>query len=148
MLVADSQLRDLFLEKKVMDAQSIAELYSFARNAHIPLAQAAIEKGAISDLTLGKITADFLKIPFVEASKTNIPTGIFHLIPEAVARRHKTIVFGKDDTHISLATSYPDNVELFQMLEKKTSKKIKIYYATEADIDATIQMYRKDLQKA
>ncbi|HYK09108.1 MAG TPA: GspE/PulE family protein [Candidatus Eisenbacteria bacterium] len=146
MLLTDSQLKTLFSEKKVIDEKSIAELYAFARNAHIPFAQAAIERGVVTDEKLGKMTADFLNLPFVEVSKTRIPQDIFHLIPEVVARKHKTIIFNQSERNISIATSYPDNAELFDMIEKKISKKPVIHYATHADIDATIQMYRKDLQ--
>ncbi len=148
MILQDNQLKALFLKEKILDEKSINELSSFAKNANISLQEAVIERGVLSDEKLGKIMANFHNLPFVQVAKTIIPGDTFNLIPEKTARKHKTIVFDQNNTHIRIATSHPDNTELFEMISKKTSKKPEIHFATESDIDGSIQMYRKELQKA
>ncbi|HEX7042296.1 MAG TPA: GspE/PulE family protein [Patescibacteria group bacterium] len=148
MLLPDTKLKSLLIEKDILSEKEFNELASYARSSHVSVQRAIVEKGILSNKKLGMIIADSLNLPFIEVSKTVIPADIFHLLPEKVARKHKTVIFDADPKEIKIATADPENTEFFDMIAKKTSKKPVIYYASSTDIDTAIQMYRKDLQKA
>lgn len=146
MSVIDNDLKNLLLDSEVISEKTLRDIAVFAKNSNISLYRALIEKGILTDQSLGKTVAKSLKLPFVEISKQIIPEEIFYILPEKVSHKHKTVIFGEDEKTISIATSQPENKELIALIIKKTSKKPVIYFATETDIDTTLQMYRKNLQ--
>lgn len=148
MVISDSELKNLLISSDTLSEKTLQDLAVFAKSTQVPLYQAVIEKGVLTDQKLGKLVAFSLKLPFVELSKRIIPEEIFHTIPEKIAHKHKIVLFEENDKTISLATANPENKELIANLSKKTSKKPVIHFATENDIDTTLQMYQKSLQQA
>lgn len=148
MMIGDTQLKSLLVGTNVLSEKALQDLTNFAKSTQVSLYQAIIEKGVFTDAQLGKIIADSLNLPFVEVSKQIIPEEIFHVIPEKIAHKHKIVLFEENAKTISLATPQPESKELIAHLAKKTSKKAVVYFATESDIDTTLQMYRKSLQEA
>jgi len=55
--------------------------------------------------------------------------------PSTMAELHKIAVFDEDKTSIYLVTSNPDNAVILDSLQKKITKKIKIYYAFSYEIE-------------
>lgn len=147
MFLPDDQLQKLVVDAGIADAKSLQETAAFAQRAHVPLSAALIEKGFVTDEQLGKLIAGSQRVPFVVLSKITIPEEVFHLIPERVARKQKTVAFGRDSESVSIATADPNQPVLFDMLAKKLGQKITVYYATEQDIENTHQVYKKILQK-
>src|SRR3989344_5719056 len=148
MIISDDQLKTLLLEKNVVSEEKLNELLQFAKSSNTPLADTLIEKDVIVDEDLGRLLADFLKLPFATLSKTTIPEGIFHIVPERLARKEKGIAFARDQNGIKLAMADPMNKTISEMVAKKTGENVSVYFATERDIYNTLRIYRKDLQKA
>jgi len=134
------------LVKAGIDQKTLNDLIVFTDNAKISLQEAAIEKNVISDDKLGMLIAASLKIPFASLSKISISEQIFRIIPERIARKYKMIAFGRDATGIKLAMANPRETQLLEMIMKKTGQKVIPYYATERDIENTMQSYKKNLQ--
>lgn len=147
MILPNDQLKELLLTSKTLGEKEVKDLLNFARNTHNSLQVAAIEKGVISDRKLGRLIADSLGFPFVELAKMVIPEDMFSIIPEKFARKHKIIAFSLDQENILLGMADPTNKQVIAMIEKKTSRHALLHMATEADIIATLQMYRKNLQE-
>ena len=147
MLITDEQLNNLILKKGLIDEKKLEEISVFAQNANISLAEALLEKDITSDESLGLILSKFLKIPFVNLSKITIPPELYHIVPEKVAKRQKVIAFEQDKKGIKLAMADPSNRQIQEMISKKTGKKIIPHLATERDIENTLGIYRKDVQK-
>ncbi len=101
----------------------------------------------ISDENLGKLIAENLHLPFVVLSKLQIKDVVLKTIPESSAKNNKAIAFGSDKTQLKVATSFPNNPEFLQMLEQKVARPIKIFYATTRDIESSLKLYKKELQK-
>ncbi len=148
MIISDIQLKELLLKTHVLDEKGLQELSDFAKNSSSTLVNALIERDIITDQNLGLLTADFLKIPFVILSKISIPEEVFKIVPQKIARKQKVIVFGRDKNGIKLAMVDPRNTEIPELISKKTGEKVIVHMATERDIENTLRIYRKDLQKA
>src|SRR4030042_5661829 len=135
MLLPDAQIKNLLIQSGQVSEKTLSTLQQFAVNAQISLQEATIEKDVISDENLGILIADFLKYPFISLAKSTIPENVFKIVPERIARKHKLIAFAKDAEGIKLATLYPSNTELLEMISKKTGLKVTPYFATERDIE-------------
>lgn len=148
MIISDEQLKDLLIKTKILNNKEFDEIQAFAKNSSATLEDAIIERDVITDQNLGLLIADYLKVPFVILSKISIDENVFRIVPQKVARKQKVIVFAKDKNGIKLAMADPRNQDIPQLLAKKTGLPVIVHMATERDIENTLRIYRKDLQKA
>ncbi len=147
MIITEEQLKSLIVKTGILDEKGIDEIVAFAKNSSATLEDALIERDIISDQNLGLLIADFLKYPFVILSNISIPENVFRIVPQKIARKQKIIVFARDENGIKLAMADPRNIEIRDMLTKKTGERIIVHMATQRDIDNALRIYRKDLQK-
>lgn len=147
MLLPDDKLQNLLSKSATIDEKKLTEALEFAKNAQVSLEDALIEKDIISDEDLGLLIADSYKFPFVVLSKITIPEEVYRIIPERIARKYKVISFARDSDGLKIAIADPSKTEVREMISQKTGQKIIPYLATERDIENTLQIYRKDLQK-
>ncbi len=148
MIISDDQLKSLVLKTKLIDEKGLEKIIEYGKNTGVSLAEALSENNLVSDENLGMLIADYLKLPFISLSKTTITPEVFRIVPERVARKHKVIAFTRSPEGIKVAMADPRNIELLQLLSKKTGTRLFPYLATTRDINNTFQIYRKDLQKS
>lgn len=147
MILPDDQLQSLLVEHSVAPSERIQEVRDQSISSHGSFVNELVDKGVVSDDQIGAIVAAYLKVPFVVLSKVAIPEEVFHIIPEKIARKYKTVVFGRVPDGIQIAMIDPKVTDLVDMVSKKTNQKVIIYYATERDVENTLQIYKKVLQK-
>ena len=142
----DKDLYKLILENQIVDEKLLKDTQNLATRKKLPLYDALLEKDLVTDENLGKLIADFLQVPFITLDKQVIPLDILRIIPEEIADRQKTIIFGKSQAGLKLATFYTGNTDFINMLSKKAGQKIDIYFATPRDIKKSLNLYKKELQ--
>ena len=147
MLISDYELKQLIVKNGLSNENALSTISEFAKNSGVSLSDALIEKDVISDENLGLLIADHLHFPFVILSKITIPEDVFHIVPEKVARKQKLISFAKDEQGLKLAMVDPTNTEIQEMISKKTGYKVIPHLTTEREVENTLRIYRKDLQK-
>lgn len=147
MVITDENLKQLIVQKGLVDVRKLEELVRLARENKSPLQNVLVEQDIISDANLGLLIADFFKLPFVILSKTFIPDEVFHIIPESVARKYKVIPFARDKASVKIAMQDPSDDEIQRVIAKKTGSKVIPYFATERDINNAFRIYKKDVQK-
>ncbi len=146
MNLSNEQLAAL-VSKSNVDQTRLSAAVDFAKSANVPLAAALVEKGVLSDEQLGAIVAAYYKVPFIALSKLSIPEDVFHIVPEKIARKQKAIAFVRDAAGVKLALSDPSATSIVEMVAKKTGQTVLVHYATDRDIENTLQVYKKVLQK-
>lgn len=146
MLLPDDQLKSLILQTKLVTEQGLTEIETYIKNSGESLYDALIEKDVVTDENLGLLIADYLKIPYIVLAKTSIAADIFNLIPERIARREKVIAFERNQNTIKVAMADPKNIEILEMLAKKTQSSIIPHLSTDRDIENALRIYRKNLQ--
>ena len=146
--VSDEELSTLIQESEFLSEAQLEKAKQRQTEENISLYQAIVEQDLISDENLGKLVADFLHLPFVILSKMAIPNELLRIIPESYAHQHRLIVFGKDDEGLRVATSDPSQQERLSYLTKKTGRAIRLYLATQKDIEEVLPLYKKELQKS
>lgn len=147
MLLTDAQLKLLLSHSGLVSEKTLADTATVATISNISFSDALIEKGVITDEKLGQLVASFLGLPFVTLTKISIPEDIFYIIPERLARKQKVIVFARDASGIKIAMADPRQRDIQEMVSRKTGEPIVVYYATERDIDNTLRIYRRNMQK-
>lgn len=146
MNLSDKELQAL-VAKSSADQTRLAAAVEFAQSANVPLGAALVEKGVLTDEQLGILIAAYYKVPFIVLSTIAIPEEIFHIVPERIAKKQKAIAFARDSTAVKVALSDPTNTAIVEMVAKKTGQRVNIYFATDRDIENTLQVYKKVLQK-
>ncbi len=147
MFLDQEHLIQLLQKNGLVTEEKLTELLDFAKNSHVSLEEALIEKDVITDEQLGLLIADFFKIPFVTLGKISIADDVVSIIPERVARKQKVIPFDRGPDGVKLAMADPSNKEIQEMIAKKTGQNIIPYFATERDIYNSLHIFKKDLQK-
>ena len=146
MLVTNEQLKEVVLKTGLIDEKGYQKIEEEAKSGETTVSEALIEKDVITDENLGILIADFIKCPFIVLSKTSIPTDVFNIVPEKMARKKKVIPFARDATGVKLAMADPNNKDLLEMISKKIGLPVVPYLATEQDIFNALKIYRKDMQ--
>lgn len=106
-----------------------------------------LESHAITEEVLGEIIAAYYGVPYVVLSKEKIPEEVAHIIPEKVARRTHAVAFARGSDGIKVALNDPSNKSILSMVARKTGERAIAYYADVSQIEGTIGLYQKALQK-
>jgi type IV pilus assembly protein PilB len=147
MILSNKELEALVVQSGLVDRSRLEVAVTFSETANVSLAAALVEKGVLTDEQVGNLVASAFKLPFVALSTLTIPESVFHIIPEKIARKQKAIAFARDQNGIKVALSDPTNRTIVEMVAKKTNAPVTMFYATERDIENTLQVYKKVLQK-
>ncbi len=132
----------------LLDESTIAKAEAYAANTKTTsLLTSLIECGAVTEDQLSAVIAGYYKVPYITLSKVSIPEDVAHIIPERVARKQKAIAFARDETGVKVAMNDPTNQTIVSLVSRKTGMKVTVYYAGSSDIEGTIQLYKKALQK-
>jgi len=146
MLITNEQLKALVIKNNLIDEKGFSEIEQESKNSENSVEEILVEKDIVTDENLGILISDFLKYPFIILAKLTIPSDVFNIIPEKMAKHKKVIPFAKDATGIKLAMADPSDKELAQMISKKIGLPVTTYLATNQDISNALRVYRKDLQ--
>jgi len=147
MQLTDAQLSNLLLAKKIISRTDLKKIAKFAEETDVSLWDGLVEKGYTTDQAMGKLVAEAIKVPFVELSKQNISDETMNIMPEEVAKRHKMVTFAEDEKYVSIATADFKNQILPKLVAQKTGKQVKIFFATEQDLNQTLLNYHTDFQE-
>jgi len=132
----------------LLDESTIAKAEDYAIKTKSPsLLNSLIETGVLTEDQLGTVIAGYYNVPYITLSKQSIPENVAHIIPEKVARRVKAIAFARDADGVKVALSDPSNKDILSMVARKTGERAIPYYANAEEIEATVNLYQKALQK-
>jgi len=148
MALPDETVIDLVKKSGVLDPASIKKAEDYAVATRSPsLVSAFVESGVLTEEKLGAVIAGYYKVPYIALSKVTIPEDVAHIVPEKVARRHKAIAFARDADGIKVAMDDPGNKTFLAFIARKTGERAIPYYSDSKEIEGTIQLYKKALQK-
>ncbi len=141
------QLQEILINNKLLDQKTFEEIDKAATASSKSIEEVLAEKKIITDEDLGKLISKTLNLPYIRLKDVTIPDDVFTLIPERLARSQKMIAFAKDAQGLSVAMSFPQKSEVLDMLARKIGLPLRFFVATDKDMDDTLLMYKKDLQK-
>jgi type IV pilus assembly protein PilB len=145
MIILDADLESLIKENNLVSEEALLNAKALAGREAVPLYEAVLQMGLMSDENLTELIANFLGLPFVELVNTSIPKDILTIIPEVVARKQRIISFNRDKDGLHVAMADPNNIEILAFLKKKTGLPVVVHLASEKDIENAIGLYAKDI---
>lgn len=105
-----------------------------------------IFRGLINEDELGKLIAEYLKVPYVNISRLVIPEEALNLIPEKLARSYKMVPFEQVDRGIKVAMEDPGNFEALEFAKRQTGLQVIPHYATTNNIRKALGQYKKNIR--
>ena len=145
MEISKEKLKDLLVRPGHIGETDFESVAKEAEKTKIPIEQILVEKGFITDENLGKTIANGFDYHFIDLKKVKLTDDFLELIPEIVARSQQAVVFERSKDILKIATTNPTNYEFVKLLEKKTGRRVEVYYATPFDIEEALKYYKSDL---
>lgn len=90
----------------------------------------------------GSFNFDKTKIEYKDLNNFIVPKELLSKIPENIARSYKSVAFEENDGVISIAMVDPEDVETREMIKRLLGEKIKLFLATESDINSVLSQYQ------
>ncbi len=147
MKVSNQKIKVLVQGLDLIPKERLEEAFNEAEKNHELLAKVLVEKDLISDDHLGQIISDYLGYEFVDLDRVAIDEEALNIIPEIMARKQKVAIFGRDKDKLKLAMVNPGNLEIINLIEKKTGQVVVPYYTTTENIESALVKYQKGIQK-
>jgi type IV pilus assembly protein PilB len=145
-LIPEDVLLKVILSQNLVKESELYALQTYCKNANVPMDEMLMERGMITDEQLGVITAQYIQMPFIRLSKIQLDPTLVHILPEKVARTNRCMIFGKQQNTLLVALADPSKKDVLATITFKSGLPTALYFATKADVTASYQLYRKDLQ--
>jgi len=144
----NEKIVELINKSGLVDTRGLLKVKAFiTETKSVDPVNAFVESGVLTEDQLGTIIAAYYNVPFAKLSKESISEDVAHIVPEKVARRQKALAFARDANGVKVALNDPTNKSILAMVARKTGERALAYYAPASEIEATISLYQKALQK-
>jgi len=141
------KLKEILVAGDYVSEASFGKVLSSAtrkgESVEIDLVKAEI----IKDEILGEALSKYYKVPFIDLKEENIQNDLLEMLPEAVARTQKAIIFGKTLEGYNLATSNPENYEFIKHVDQASDGRVTVYYATPLGMEEAFKAYKNNIFK-
>lgn len=143
----DEKLYQILKDSGYIPADQLQGTYREARELDRSLSDTLLFKGLISEEALGKLIAENLKVPYISLKNRFIPDKILSFVPEKLAINFRMIPFEENEKGLSLAMENPANFEALEIVKRRTPLTVNTYYVTPADLDRSLNQYKRDIKK-
>ena len=140
------QIKSILDKADILKGDDFDKFSKEAENSGKKIENYLIEKKIISPLSLYENAAKYFDVPFVNLKGQNIRKDILLSIPEPIATTHNLIAFDGDNKEVKIATLNPDNLEIFEFIQKKTGLKPRLYITTPDSIKESLRQYHKNIK--
>lgn len=146
MRISDSLVEKLLTKSESVTKDQLATLKEQEVAEKKPLQDVVIDSGTLTEKELTKLYATEIDVPLIELVAKDIKHETLQLLPERIARQYKAIVFDVDENDTKLiAMADPDDVQALNFLQKQLSNNIRIYIASESQIQSALDIYRGNI---
>ena len=146
MAIANSIIKDVVLENKLVERSKLLELEKQAEEKKMPLENFLIVKKVLSEEALAQALAKRYKVEVANLKDEKIEQAVLQLIPEPIARRHHVVAFKKKGKKLFVAMLDPDDLQTRDFIKKKTDYEVVPYLATHSGLDFALSQYHTSLK--
>lgn len=132
------KLGEVLIERQLLSAETVAEAMQVQSATGRRLGHILIDKGWLKESDLLTVLSEQLRLPFVRLRAGLFDIEAVRLISADIAKRFKVVPLFKVRDTIYLATTDPQSVPSFDIVEEITGCRIKPVLATSQDIVTTI----------
>ena len=134
-------LGDVLVRDGLITADQLAAARREQERSGKSLGRAVVDLGFMKEPDLVAALARQLDLDFVDLGEHQIDPSAASLVPEQMARRHRTLPIGFDGERLVVATSDPANVFALDDIRTVTGRDVKPVVATAVDIDSAIRRF-------
>lgn len=114
------QTIDLLVKKGILDNNQVSLAMEESKKTGMPIEKALEKLGFISETEIVQVLADSLGIPFMDLSDYLIDSEVIKLVPETIAKKHKTVPLFKIGDSLTVAMVDPQDVSAIDEIRKKS----------------------------
>jgi len=141
-------IANLLFREKILSAEQLKQVQLAFASSGKPEESVLRELGFVSAKQVVKAKGALFNIPYVSLDEIGVTPEVLTLIPKSVAERFTLIPFATsgDGKELSVAFSNPWDLEAIEFVEAKSGKKIKVFIASEEEIQKAItERYSQNL---
>lgn len=133
---------DLLIQKGILTKEQLDKAKEEVSKTGLPIEKALERLGFISEVDIAKLVADSTGVPFMDLSDYLIDTEVIKLIPEATAKKFKTVPLFKIGDSLTVAMADPQDISAIDEIRIK-SKMVTIdpVLSTQEMIQRVIDQY-------
>lgn len=146
MHVNEQQLEKFILDSGLVSRTDFSDAKKIAKDTAVPVGDALVRQGALSQDDLRRTQAYVLGIPFVNLRGQKLNFDILSMIPEPIARNHNIIAFRKGNDGLEVAMLDTDDLEAIDFVKKKTGLKILPRITDDDSMKNALLQYQKTLK--
>jgi type IV pilus assembly protein PilB len=145
MRIGDADLKKLLIDSGQVKADALDEAVKASEGDKQPLQTLVLKRKLVNEKDLTKIYAKFIGVPFTELTDVKIPHEVLIKIPERIARKYQTVLFGFEENQYQLAMADPEDFQAVDFISKQIGSPVKVYMALPADILAAVDQYKGNI---
>jgi len=138
-------LRKSLVDNKIVTDKEFDVLLEQAKAEKNTIEMMLISKNIISEPRLAQLTSKLSGCPYANLRSIVIGPELMQVIPEVVSRSQKIVAFEQTKKDLKVAMADPNNLEIINLLKKRTGLNVIIYCAAETDINNVINTYSKGI---
>lgn len=145
MVTRIQSLKEVIVEAKLIDTQTLNNIEIRAKQLGRPLEQVLVDSQTIPKVKFLKILSEKWDVKTVDLDSVDVDEDAVKLIPETTSRRYFVIPFAKAEKLLYTAMARPWDITAIEDLHLRTGCKIKPYLALPADITNSLdKIYSSD----
>ena len=138
------RLGELLLEQKVISQEQLTAALAEQKRSGRKLGRVLTDLGYVREETLHEVLAKHLQIPFVDVRQLTLDPNTVRLLPEAHARRFRSLVLQQDARGLVVGMSDPTDLFAYDELAARLKQPIRVALVKEADLLKTMDVvYRR-----
>lgn len=145
--MTDVELGQLVLTKKLLSKDALAEAEQVATGFGAPLATVLVDRGYVPKTTLGEALAEYYGVDYAPWEDQVVDKAALTLIPEETAITKQLMPLRITGGVLEVAFSNPQDYELRNFLEKKTSYRIRPFFSFPDDLARGYIQYKGNLKE-
>jgi general secretion pathway protein E/type IV pilus assembly protein PilB len=132
---------EVLLERGLIQPEHLAEAMELKRSEGLRLDRALVRLGYIQEQMLLEIMSEQLSIPLVDLSDTQVDVETLRRLPAKLLYRKNLVPIARDDGTLTVATSDPYDLYVFDELRLLTGLSVQPALAPEEDIAKVIKKH-------
>jgi len=145
-MLSSAQFREVVLKSGFVSPEDFDSALKSSTDLGKDVADILVYRGLLQEEMIGRLVAEYYRVPFVDITRKIIPIEVLSLIPEEAAATFHMIPFAVNGSELSLAMVDPSDLEAREFVKRKTGFKLVIYYVRDADIVRTLGQYKRNIK--
>lgn len=140
-------LKEIVVKNGFVNEAEYTQAEKAAQELGKEISDILIFRGAVSEEALGKLVAEYLKVPFADLKTKIIPSETLNTIPEKLARKYQIVPLKVEGDKLYLAMQDPQDLEALEFAKRQSGLEIVPYYAVSKDIRNGLAQYKRNIRQ-